>query len=103
MPLLLRLIACGQDSDGDCASITPSRSDTRGRIAAAWRNLFCIRLHFVLEERIGVAKISVEQFLMIDESARCLGRQGPSQANATATSKRAPSARARACALPRVV
>ena len=33
------------------------------------RNLFCIRLHFVLEERIGVGKISENRFLTIDETA----------------------------------
>lgn len=56
--------------DGTVRDITPSRSDARGRIAAGRRNLFCIRLHFVLEERIGVASVSVERFLTIRESAR---------------------------------
>ncbi|UWU73095.1 hypothetical protein N2603_23620 [Bradyrhizobium huanghuaihaiense] len=39
------------------------------------RDLFCIRLHFVLEERIGVEKISAQRFLTIDEVARrgCIG------------------------------
>ncbi|MDX3969261.1 MAG: hypothetical protein QHD01_22070 [Bradyrhizobium sp.] len=41
-------------------------------IAAARRNLFCIRLHFVLEERIGVAKIGAERFLTIDENAHLI-------------------------------
>jgi hypothetical protein len=33
-------------------------------------DLFCIRLHFVLEERIGVGKISASRFLPIDEDAQ---------------------------------
>ncbi|WP_271568071.1 hypothetical protein [Bradyrhizobium sp. CCBAU 11386] len=48
--------------------LTLSRSDTRVRIDVEERNLFCIRLHFVLEERIGVEKISAERFLTIDEA-----------------------------------
>ncbi|MEY9465662.1 hypothetical protein ABH973_006075 [Bradyrhizobium ottawaense] len=47
-----------------------SRLDVCGRIARGRRNMFCIRLHFVLKERIGVGKISAKRFLTIDESAR---------------------------------
>jgi hypothetical protein len=32
--------------------------------------LFCIRLHFVLKERIGVEQIGAKRFLTIDEIAR---------------------------------
>jgi len=49
--------------------LTLSRSDTCDRLDVEERNLFCIRLHFVLEERIGVEKISAERFLTIDEAA----------------------------------
>src|SRR6478672_144578 len=38
--------------------------------------LFQLRLHFVLEERIGIAQISAERSLMIDEGARALLRGG---------------------------
>jgi hypothetical protein len=50
--------------------IAPSRFDTRAHIAFGWRKMFCIRLHFVLEERIGVEKISAKRFLTMDEAAR---------------------------------
>jgi len=60
----------GRDVDGTVRSLTLPRSDRRGRIAAGRRNMFCIRLHFVLEERIGVGKIGAERFLTIDEGAR---------------------------------
>lgn len=33
--------------------------------------LFCIRLHFVRKERIGVEKICAQRFLTIGEGARC--------------------------------
>lgn len=50
--------------------LTLSRSGTRGRSTAPRAQPFCIRLPFVLEERIGVAKISAKRFLTIDESVR---------------------------------
>jgi len=57
------------DESGTVRHLTLSRSDTRVRVDVEERNLFCIRLHFVLEERIGVEKISAERFLTIDEAA----------------------------------
>ena len=65
---LPRLTAYGGDEDETVRSITLSRYDTSDGIAAGRRNMFCIRLHFVLEERIGVGKISANRFLTIDES-----------------------------------
>ena len=67
---LPRLTPYGVDVERTVRGLTLSRSDTRGRIAANRRSLFCIRLHFVLEERIGVGKIGAKRFLTIDESAR---------------------------------
>ncbi|MGY4624645.1 hypothetical protein [Bradyrhizobium sp. USDA 4486] len=48
-------------------SITLLRSETRetGR-----HEMFCIRLHFVRKERIGIEKISTRRLLTIGESAR---------------------------------
>ncbi|MCK1707643.1 MULTISPECIES: hypothetical protein [unclassified Bradyrhizobium] len=41
------------------------------RIGIDRRNLFCIRLHFVLKERIGIEKTSTARLLTIDESLVC--------------------------------
>lgn len=49
-----------EETWGTVRRLTLYRSDTRGRIAAGRCNTFCIRLHFVLEERIGVGKIGAE-------------------------------------------
>jgi hypothetical protein len=56
-------------------------SDGRGSIEIDKHALFCIRLHFVLKERIGVEKISAKRFLTIGESAplRLRRRQGSSR------------------------
>ncbi|TQF37213.1 hypothetical protein UNPF46_19795 [Bradyrhizobium sp. UNPF46] len=54
----------------DWRSLTLARSDARRHFVADRRDLFCIRLHFVLEERIGVEKIGAGRFLTIDEGAR---------------------------------
>ena len=62
-------MSCAGDESGTVRHLTLSRSDTRVRVDVEERNLFCIRLHFVLEERIGVEKISAERFLTIDEAA----------------------------------
>ncbi|MDE5446951.1 hypothetical protein GWG65_37595 [Bradyrhizobium sp. CSA207] len=42
-----------------------------GRIDIDRRSLFCIRLHFVLKERIGIDKTSAARLLTIDESMVC--------------------------------
>ena len=39
------------------------------------RNLFCFRLHFVLKERIGIAKISTNRFLITHEAIMHEGAQ----------------------------
>ena len=67
---LPRLTPYGGGAGGTVRSITLSRLDVCGRIARGRRNMFCIRLHFVLKERIGVGKIRAKRFLTIDESAR---------------------------------
>ncbi len=67
-----RLTPYGSDVGGTVRSLTLSRSDTWSRADDIQRDLFCIRRHFVLEERIGVGKIGAKRILTIDESARRL-------------------------------
>ena len=62
------------DNDALTRHIALTRFETTSRRHANMRALFCIRLHFVLAERIGVEKIGATRFLTIDEVRRRYAR-----------------------------
>ncbi|WP_426608939.1 hypothetical protein [Bradyrhizobium sp. McL0616] len=65
-------------------------------------DLFCIRLHFVLKERIGVEKISATRVLMMDEGARDLFANGANEKTTANTMLISQHARPDTQILPRV-